>query len=170
MIPSSFKQCYLKGRTGYSNVLYYSIWLLSVELEFRISIQFSRIQDSSCWISDSKATSKNFSGSGFHITLRYGTTGRENVRFVLLQNGLNRAFSLTWPASMQISKNLLHKKRVQLRQDWFGTPHGRCFLVLEIQYGRRDVMWKHSIAMLLVLQPTNQICLATNQMGVGCGK
>ena len=37
----------------------------------------------------------------------------------------NRAFSLTWPASMQIYGNKrkrLHKKRVQLPQDWFGTP------------------------------------------------
>ena len=34
-------------------------------------------------------------------------------------------FSLTWPASMQIYWNKrkhLHKKRVQLPQDWFGTP------------------------------------------------
>ena len=36
-----------------------------------------------------------------------------------------RVFSLTWPASMQIYKNKrkrLHKKRVQLPEDWFGTP------------------------------------------------
>ena len=35
-----------------------------------------------------------------------------------------RAFSLTWPASMQIygnKKEVLHKKRVQLPQDLFGT-------------------------------------------------
>ena len=33
--------------------------------------------------------------------------------------------SLTWPASMQIywnKRKRLHKKRVQLPQDWFGTP------------------------------------------------
>ena len=39
--------------------------------------------------------------------------------------GLHRAFSLTWPASMQIywnKRKCLHKKRVQLPQDWFGTP------------------------------------------------
>ena len=33
-------------------------------------------------------------------------------------------FSLTWPTSMQIYRNKrrhLHKKRVQLPQDWFGT-------------------------------------------------
>ena len=38
---------------------------------------------------------------------------------------LNRAFSLTWPASMQIYGNkrkCLHKEREQLPQDWFGTP------------------------------------------------
>ena len=47
-----------------------------------------------------------------------------------------RAYSLTWPASMQIYGNkrkFLHKKRVQLPQDLY-------------QYGRRDVMWKRPIA------------------------
>ena len=37
----------------------------------------------------------------------------------------SRAFSLTWPASMQIywnKRESLHKKRVQPLQDWFGTP------------------------------------------------
>jgi len=37
----------------------------------------------------------------------------------------NRAFSLTWPASMKIygkKRKRLHKKRVQLPQEWFGTP------------------------------------------------
>ena len=37
----------------------------------------------------------------------------------------HRAFLLTWPTSMQIYCNKrkhLHKKRVQLPQDWFGTP------------------------------------------------
>ena len=36
-----------------------------------------------------------------------------------------RVFSLTWPASTQIywnKRKRLHKKRVQLPQDWFGTP------------------------------------------------
>jgi len=43
---------------------------------------------------------------------------------------LYRVFSLTWPASMQISWNKrkrLHKKRVQLPDDWFGTPTWRPF-------------------------------------------
>ena len=34
-------------------------------------------------------------------------------------------FSLTWPAAVQIywnKRKRLHKKRVQLPQDWFGTP------------------------------------------------
>ena len=38
---------------------------------------------------------------------------------------LYRAFLLTWPASMQIywnKRKRLHKKRVQLPKDWFGTP------------------------------------------------
>ena len=36
-----------------------------------------------------------------------------------------RVFSLTWPASTQIywnKRKRLHKKRVQLPADWFGTP------------------------------------------------
>ena len=36
-----------------------------------------------------------------------------------------RVFSLTWPASMQMfwnKRNHLHKKRVHVPQDWFGTP------------------------------------------------
>ena len=36
-----------------------------------------------------------------------------------------RVFSLTWPASMQIywnKRNPLHEKRVELPEDWFGTP------------------------------------------------
>ena len=36
-----------------------------------------------------------------------------------------RVFSLTWPASMQTywnKRKRLHKKRVQLPEDWFGTP------------------------------------------------
>ena len=52
------------------------------------------------------------------------------------------AFSLTWPASMQIydnKRNCLHEKRVQLPQDCFGTPTWPPFIVLENQYGRRDV-------------------------------
>ena len=38
---------------------------------------------------------------------------------------LYRVFSLRWPASMQIywnKRKCLHKKRVQLLEDWFGTP------------------------------------------------
>ena len=34
-------------------------------------------------------------------------------------------FSLTWPAYIQIywnKRKRLHKKRVQLPEDWFGTP------------------------------------------------
>ena len=58
-------------------------------------------------------------------------------------------FSLTWPASMQIywnKRKRLHKKRVQLPQDWFGTPTWPPFHCrLGHQYGRRDVMCKRSM-------------------------
>ena len=59
-----------------------------------------------------------------------------------------RAFSLTWPADMQIYWNKrkpLHMKRIQLPQDVLVHQHGCRFIVLEHQYGRRDVMWKRSI-------------------------
>ena len=62
---------------------------------------------------------------------------------------INRVFSLTWSASMQIywtKRKRLHKKRVQLPKDGFGTPTWppfHCFS--EHQYGLRNVMWKHSI-------------------------
>ena len=42
-----------------------------------------------------------------------------------LVRGCYRVFSLTWPAFMQIywnKRKRLHKKRVQLPEDWFGTP------------------------------------------------
>ena len=51
-----------------------------------------------------------------------------------------RAFSLTWPAAMQIywnKRKFLHKKKV-----------GRRFIVLGHQYGCRDVMCEHSLEML----------------------
>ena len=57
-------------------------------------------------------------------------------------------FSLTWPASVQMSWNKrkrLHKKRVQLPEDWFGTPTRPPFHCFGHQYGRRDVMRKRSI-------------------------
>ena len=44
---------------------------------------------------------------------------------VELKEPTNRAFSLTWPASMQIywnKRKRLHNKRVQIPQDRFGTP------------------------------------------------
>ena len=48
-----------------------------------------------------------------------------NLWIDIARPGLYRVFSLTWPASMQIywnKRKRLHKKRVQLPQDWFGTP------------------------------------------------
>ena len=47
----------------------------------------------------------------------------------------HRVFSLTWPASMQMywnKRKRLHKKRVHLPQDWFGTPTWPPFYCLGI--------------------------------------
>ena len=57
-------------------------------------------------------------------------------------------FSLTWPASMQIywnKRKRLHKKRVQLSQDWLGTKTWPPFRCLGHKYGRHDFMWKQTI-------------------------
>ena len=70
----------------------------------------------------------------------------------LLANRL-RPFALGFierfhPSSMQIywnKRKCLHKKRVQLPQDCFGTPTWPPFIVLGHQFCRRDVMWKHAI-------------------------
>ena len=53
------------------------------------------------------------------------TWRRRDHKALWSKNAFYRVFSLTWPASMQIywnKRKRLHKKRVQLPQDWFGTP------------------------------------------------
>ena len=53
------------------------------------------------------------------------------------------AFSLTWPASMLIywnKRKFLRKKIVQFPQVVLVHQHGGRIIVLEHQYGRRDVM------------------------------
>ena len=66
------------------------------------------------------------------------------AKIVEVLKSIDRAFSLTWPASIQIygnKRNCLHKKRVQLPQDWFEHRHDRRFIALEHQHGaRRDFM------------------------------
>ena len=48
-----------------------------------------------------------------------------------------RAFSPTWPTSMQMywnKRKRLHKKSIQFPQDWFGTPTWTKFHCFEHQY------------------------------------
>ena len=60
---------------------------------------------------------------------------------------LHRAFSLTWPASMQIYCNkrnsfLIHKKSVELPQDLFGIPkHGSRFIVWDTNMAAVSLFW-----------------------------
>ena len=60
------------------------------------------------------------------------TCTRQHSRTIqFLYYFINRVFSPTWPASMQIywnKRERLHKKRVQLPEDWFGTPTWPPFL------------------------------------------
>ena len=56
-----------------------------------------------------------------------------------------RAFSLTWPASLQFIGT---KESVYIKKDYNShriiseLQHGRRFIILELQYGRDDVMRK----------------------------
>ena len=74
---------------------------------------------------------------------------------LIIMASLNRAFSLTWPASTQIHWNKL-KESVCIRKEFnshgtvLGHQHGRRCIVLGHQYGRRDVMWKHSYIQISV--------------------
>ena len=56
---------------------------------------------------------------------RQSMTFGDTLSRVRYKNLIYRVFSLTWPSSMQMfwnKRNHLHKKRVHLPQDWFGTP------------------------------------------------
>ena len=64
-------------------------------------------------------------GNWARIHQRFCKIPNEVTKREILTNGDYRAFSLTWPAYMQIycnKRKRLHKKRVQLPEDWFGTP------------------------------------------------
>ena len=70
----------------------------------------------------------------------------------------NRAFSLTWPPSMQIYGNkrkCLHKKGDQLAQDWFGTPTWPPFYCFGTPIWRRDVRWKRFIERFRIMFTSN---------------
>ena len=64
-----------------------------------------------------------------------GLTG--NLKTALYQNLAYRAFSLTWAS---IYANLLEEKKVFTHRIVLVHQHNRRFIVLEHQYGRRDVM------------------------------
>ena len=63
---------------------------------------------------------------------------------ILLRALRYTAFSLTWPAFMQIYWNKrkhLHKKRVQLPQDWLGTPTWPPFHCFGTSIWPRDITY-----------------------------
>ena len=51
--------------------------------------------------------------------------------------------------------NFLDKKEFNSHRTGFDHQHGRYFIVLEQQYGRRDVMWKRSIYNIADIPSTN---------------
>ena len=75
-------------------------------------------------------------------------------------DGMNRAFSLTWLASMQIYGNKrtwLHKKRDQLPQDWFGTPTWPPWHHVKTLY-RPFARWHHFTTKTRILQGFAFLC------------
>ena len=104
------------------------IWLFCF---FRFSVLFSVfhmwvISQLSTCVRLSKPSMK--SSTGEVISTRVGLlahNAEKNFKFSCWGSAVNRVFSLTWPASMQIywnKRKRLHMKRVLLPQDWFGTP------------------------------------------------
>ena len=69
---------------------------------------------------------------------------KEFLKFAVLNQNSYGAFSLTWPAS--VCKFIGTKESVYIRKEFNSHrtasehQHGRHFIVLEHQYGRRDVM------------------------------
>ena len=66
-----------------------------------------------------------------------------------------RAFSLTWPASMLIywnKRKRLHEKRIQLPEDFLGTPTWPLFLCFGTPIWPPWVMWKRSIVLPWVIR------------------
>ena len=84
-----------------------------------------------CDVAQDKSGSKFVSLNSLKV--QFGTTftqsSKDNPQKLLISCAHsilnNRAFSLTWPASMLIywnKRKFLHKKRIQLPQDCLGTP------------------------------------------------
>ena len=69
------------------------------------------------------------------------------MRFVLLQNKLNRAFSLTWPASMQIYWNKRNRFRGGSRGRVQGGAHPppppemTCGFLIQLVFCQKKTMW-----------------------------
>ena len=102
--------------------------------------------------------------SGFRITLRYGTTNRENVRFVLLQNELNRAFSLTWSASckfIETKEIVCIRKKFNVHRIGLRHQHGRRFIVLEHPWPP----WRH-----VKRHYRDVACFTAHESNLSCNK
>ena len=71
---------------------------------------------------------------------------------LLCENLFYRAFLVTWPATMHIYWNLgscIHKKRVQLPMDWFGTTAWPPFCCLETSKIAAVTSYESSLPSLL---------------------
>ena len=67
----------------------------------------------------------------------------EIAAFIRGRSPQYRVFSLTWPASMQMygtKESVCIRKEFNSHRTGLAHQHGRRFIVLGQQYGRRDVM------------------------------
>ena len=82
----------------------------------------------------------------------------EFLKFAALNQKSYRAFSLTLPASMQIYGNKrkrLHKERVQLPEDWFGTPTCMAAVLLFWNTNMAAVTSYENAPYMYILQQSN---------------
>ena len=101
---------------------------------------------------------------GIHIynkIVRVFSNKKYNKVFFVLGWGKCNS-KITWPASMQIYWNKtkrLHQKRVQLPQDWFGTPTWPSFYCFGTSIWPP---WKHSLTLKPLLFGLNVWLLVSN--------
>ena len=79
-----------------------------------------------------------------------------------------RALSLTWPAALQIhwNKENVHSRKISYRKKTSSVHYyGRCIIVLEHQYGRRNVMCERSthFKLYMIHEDTNTSSTHTPQ-------
>ena len=116
--PRKWSDRYLIGFVPQSGVVWEGIWSVAEVNNSERGIEITETEVNTLLV-------PNFSGTWIWRGLIFeGLWFQDLCTIAKSQNFTNIAFSPTWPESMQIywnKRNRLHKKRVQLPQDWLGT-------------------------------------------------